>query len=208
MQPSVLIFDNVLPDPHGVREVAKRLDYPDVEGTNFPGRNSAQRITTDELDRRIEAAIGERISPMPGQAHGKFRLTLASDAGKAGVHIDDSQWSGILYLSTNDVCEGGTDFFRHKRTGTDNLLMSRQQMAELGWTPETMNDEVRKILATDTLSPEAWELTMRVPMVFNRLLLFRPWFWHTAGPGFGSTFDDGRLVLLLFYAAEGVTRAG
>jgi hypothetical protein len=45
---------------------------------------------------------------------------------------------------------------------------------------------------------------MRVPMRFNRLLLLRPWFWHTAGPGFGDNLDNGRLVYLMFFAASSV----
>jgi hypothetical protein len=40
---------------------------------------------------------------------------------------------------------------------------------------------------------------MTVPMRFNRLLLLRPWLWHTAGPGFGQTLEDGRLVYLMFF---------
>ena len=45
---------------------------------------------------------------------------------------------------------------------------------------------------------------MHVPMKFNRLILFRPWFFHDAGPGFGTDIRTGRLVYLLFYfsAAE------
>ena len=40
---------------------------------------------------------------------------------------------------------------------------------------------------------------MSVPMRYNRLLLLRPWLWHTAGPGFGDRLDNGRLVYLMFF---------
>ncbi|MFQ5347644.1 MAG: hypothetical protein ACE5ED_07350 [Rhodothalassiaceae bacterium] len=36
-------------------------------------------------------------------------------------------------------------------------------------------------------------------MRFNRLVLLRPWLWHTAGPGFGNSLENGRLVYLMFY---------
>jgi len=46
----------------------------------------------------------------------------------------------------------------------------------------------------------AWETTMTVPMRFNRLVLLRPWLWHTAGRGFGDSLENGRLVYLMFFA--------
>ena len=42
---------------------------------------------------------------------------------------------------------------------------------------------------------------MSVPMRFNRLVLLRPWLWHTAGAGFGDRLENGRLVYLMFFAA-------
>jgi hypothetical protein len=43
---------------------------------------------------------------------------------------------------------------------------------------------------------------MTVPMRYNRLVLLRPWLWHTAGPGFGETIEDGRLVYLMFFQKD------
>ena len=40
---------------------------------------------------------------------------------------------------------------------------------------------------------------MTVPMRYNRLVLLRPWLWHTAGPGFGDNLENGRLVYLMFF---------
>jgi len=36
-------------------------------------------------------------------------------------------------------------------------------------------------------------------MRFNRLVLLRPWLWHTSGPGFGDSIENGRLVYLMFF---------
>lgn len=55
------------------------------------------------------------------------------------------------------------------------------------------------IVARDSLDDSAWETVMTVPMRFNRLVLLRPWLWHTAGPGFGDRPENGRLVYLLFF---------
>ena len=51
----------------------------------------------------------------------------------------------------------------------------------------------------DSVDDSQWEMTMRIPMRFNRLVLLRPWFWHTAGPAIGDRPENGRLVYLMFF---------
>ncbi len=43
---------------------------------------------------------------------------------------------------------------------------------------------------------------MTVPMRFNRLILYRPWSWHSAGEAFGSGLDDGRLIQLVAFQTQ------
>jgi hypothetical protein len=57
----------------------------------------------------------------------------------------------------------------------------------------------RDILDKDALDRSKWELTMTVPMRFNRLVLLQPHYWHTSGPGFGNSVENGRLVYLMFF---------
>ena len=65
----------------------------------------------------------------------------------------------------------------------------------------TPREALMEILTVENGSdPDAWELTHTLPMKFNRCVLFRPWFWHSSGDGFGTTIEDGRLVVLLFFA--------
>ncbi len=51
------------------------------------------------------------------------------------------------------------------------------------------------------LDDSAWENMVTVPMLLNRLILLRPWLWHTAGPGIGDNLQNGRLVYLMFSTA-------
>ena len=67
-------------------------------------------------------------------SHASCRLSLASDDKPGRIHIDPSQLSGILYLSKPEDCQGGTEFFRHKRTGTDRLPMTMEQLREAGFS--------------------------------------------------------------------------
>lgn len=197
MPTSIVIVDDFLNDPHELRNAALRLTYPGQDGA-FPGRNSLERVEVDGLAPEVSRILGEPLHPIdPLQSHAKCRITLAADRGRGKVHVDRSHWSGILYLSLPQHCRGGTDFFRHKRTGTDRGPLDAEELAAMGYA--TMQDMYRDIIEKDSNDESAWELAMRVPMRFNRLVLLRPWFWHTAGEGFGDRNENGRLVYLMFF---------
>ena len=96
-------------------------------------------------------------------------------------------------------CRGGTEFFRHIRTNSDRAPYNDEEAVALGYSSaKAMTAEV---LEQDSTDDSKWELTQRVPMRFNRLVLLRPWLWHTAGENFGDTLENGRLVYLMFFAS-------
>lgn len=202
MRTSLIIVDDFMDNAEVLREAALKLTYPPQEGA-FPGRNSQERINIPGMDEEVSRLVGEPLAALPHLSHAKSRLTLAADKGRAKVHIDESHWSGILYLSRPEDCHGGTEFFRHLRTNTDHAPVDASELAALGYSSQA--EMYGDIVETDSLDDSAWERTMTVPMRFNRLVLLRPWLWHTAGPGFGDTPDNGRLVYLLFFrsAAHG-----
>jgi hypothetical protein len=199
MPTSFIVVDDFLSpaDAQGLRQAALGLDYPVQEGA-FPGRNSQQRLELEGLSGAVSRLVNEPLRPVnPLQSHGKFRLTLAGDIGRAKVHADHSHRSGILYLSAPEHCEGGTEFFRHRRTGTERMALDAAELAALGYA--NGGDMHRDIIERDSNDDSQWEMTMRIPMRFNRLVLLRPWFWHTAGPAFGDRPENGRLVYLMFF---------
>jgi hypothetical protein len=202
MRTSLIVVDDFLDNAEGLREAALGLTYPEQEGA-FPGRNSQERINVAGLDDVVSQLVGEKLRPLNGLSHHKSRLTLAADKGRARVHIDPSYWSGILYLSRPEDCQGGTDFFRHLPTGTERAPVDAAELRALGY--ESYEEMHTGIIEQDSLDESKWECVMRVPMRFNRLVLLRPWLWHTAGPAFGDRPENARLVFLLFYgAAAGV----
>jgi hypothetical protein len=200
MPTSLIIVDDFLDDPLPLRNAALRLDYPDLTGA-FPGRNSVQRINIEGLDQAVSRVVGE---PLRGQehpqSHGKCRITLANDLGRARVHVDPSHWSGILFLSRPEDCRGGTEFFRHKATNTERAPYNNEEAARYGYP--SAKEMVDRIISDDGKDDDKWEMSMRVPMRFNRLILLRPWLWHTAGENFGDSIENGRLVYLMFFEAQ------
>ena len=199
MPVSQIIVDDFLDNARDLREAALRLNYPSVEG-KYPGRNSAERITIQGLEQQVSKLVGEPVVPMPpSQAHGKFRIATAGDLGQAKVHVDTAHWSGILYLSRPEDCRGGTEFFRHIPTNTERGPYNDHEARSMGHP--SAKQMIADILARDTLDDSKWEMTMRVPMRFNRLVLLRPWLWHTAGEAFGDSLQNGRLIYLMFFAS-------
>lgn len=200
MPTSYIIVDDFLENPDAFRKAALGLDYPDQEST-FPGRNSLQRLNMPGLADYVSQLTGEPLKPIePLQSHGKCRLTLASDPKASGIHVDEAQWSGILYLSRPEDCRGGTRFFRHKQTNSDTAPINDAQAQAMGFA--SVKDACGTIMERDTLKMSAWERTMEIPMRYNRLVLLRPWYWHTATPGFGKSVEDGRLIQVMFFTLD------
>ena len=201
MPTTTIIVDDFFDNAVQLREAALRLDYPQVSG-KFPGRNSQQRLQLEGLDREVSRLVGEPLVAMPPpQAHGKFRIATAGEQGSAKVHVDTAHWSGILYLSRPEDCRGGTEFFRHRATNSDRGPINDEEARAQGYA--SARQMISDILERDTMNDDAWEMTMRVPMRFNRLVLLRPWLWHTAGEAFGNSLENGRLIYLMFFASAG-----
>ena len=200
MIPHVIVIDDFLRDPNAMRDQALGLKYA-VEG-RYPGLNSTEKINIPGLNEIISRLVYEPVrTPWHDDfSHGSCRISLASDNREGQpprIHIDQSHWSGILYLSRPEDCRGGTEFYRHLPTGTDHLPLTPAALNEAGYSSY---DELRaEILDKDALDRSKWELTMTVPMRLNRLVLLQPQYWHTSGPGFGTSLENGRLIYLMFF---------
>ncbi len=197
MVPHLFIIDDFLRNAGAVRAEALTLNYS-VQG-RFPGLNSVEKLRIDGLDQVVSNIVREPVrAPWTNDfSHASCRLALASDDQPGRIHIDQSHWSGILYLSRPEDCQGGTEFFRHRPTGTDRLPMDQASLNAAGYS--SYEELQTKILDKDALDRSKWELTMSVPMRFNRLVLLQPHYWHTSGLGFGDSVENGRLVYLMFF---------
>lgn len=198
--PSFLMIDDFLAEPDVARGAALRLGYdPARKAGNYPGLISDRPLAITGLDDTVGALIGHRVKPAAGTSHNHCRLTLRGDRGASGVHVDPAFYSGILYLSRPEDCRGGTDFFRHRRTGLDRIPPRMDQVHAAGY--DDVNRLIEEVVNGDTLKPSKWEKTFTAPMRYNRLVLFSPYLFHNAAPGFGDRPENARLVHLMFFAA-------
>lgn len=201
MIPSFVMIDDFLANPLEMRRQALALGYDAAAkdaGANFPGVTSARPLAIPGLDETVSRVAGRKLAGAAATLHGHCRLTLRADRGASGVHCDPAAYSGILYLSLPEHCRGGTDFYRHRRTGLERVPATLDGVVAAGYP--TGDALVADVINRDTLKPAAWEKSFTAPMRFNRLILFSPWMFHNSAAGFGAGPDDGRLVYLMFFA--------
>ena len=203
--PWLIVIDDFLLEPDAVRRRALELSYS-LAG-HFPGLNSIEKIKLNGLTEAISQLVHEPLHTpwSPDNPHESCRLALSSDAKPGRVHIDTSHWTGVLSLSRDEHSSGGTEFFRHRRTGTEHLPLTPAALLAAGYSSYDELDV--DILQKDALDRTKWEQVLSVPLRFNRLILLQPHYWHTAGPGFGENAENGRLVYLMFFNRVPATRA-
>ena len=203
MDISVLIIDRFYDDAEVVRQRALEFDFPAATGAkNYPGKNSAQGFLPEGIDDVVSRLVHEPVEAGQQAEHGRFRLTLAEEEEERGyyVHIDgDAHWAGILYLTPDEFCQGGTEFYRHREYAIDRTYITDVEAQAHGW--KSCSQFAVQTIQEDGNDLSKWQHLMTVPMRFNRMIIFRPWFWHTAGASFGSSRENGRLVQLFFWRA-------
>lgn len=198
MLPSFIAIDDFLKDPDLARNQAiGLLKSPMMNKGNYPGTMTSKPLSLAGIDEAVSRIVRMKLGPMKNSLHGHCRLTLRSDKGRSGVHIDPAHYSGILFLTRDEHCKGGTDFFRHKRTGLERVPRTASELNQSGYTDP--NKLIEDVVNKDSLVPTRWERVMRIPMKFNRLILFSPWLFHNSAPGFGNSAEDGRLICTLFF---------
>ena len=204
MRISYLIIDDFYDDPHAVRNAALHTDYArPVEGSNYPGDNSAETFEMKGLNELVSSIVREPVMGTPESGHGRFRIATAGaeSRARARMHVDgQSYWSGIVYLTLPEHCQGGTEFYRHKDLGTDRAPIYDSEVAQFG--SQSCARFTQELIRRDGNNASKWEYIMTIPMRFNRLVLFRPWFWHTSGESFGDRGENARLIQLFFFTLD------
>lgn len=202
MHLNMMIIDDFFDNPDEIRQMALTMHYPPAtEKDYFPGRNSATRVTVPGLDNVISSLVRERLSPAPGTSHAVPRLAMAGDVAQRNVHIDQCHWSAIYYMTPDEHCEGGTNFYKHLPTNTEYAPYTADELKKVGF--DKPSDIWDKVLNPHSNDDSKWQRTLHIPMKYNRLIIFRPWYYHSSGISFGETPETARLILPLFFVSEG-----
>ena len=181
MKLNTLVIDDFLDNPDEIRNFLINNKVPfNIEGA-YPGKRTSP---VDNID--YKNMIVEKLHEvLPFKIEMKtwsfsFQLSLSSDT-VATLHVDPTQWAGVLYLTPNAPLESGTLLFKE-----DVKLVKKLRDYDGPFTGEgEVRAEVMSVLGN----------------VYNRLVLFRgreiP---HRSNVvGFGDCLENGRLTQVFYF---------
>jgi len=185
----VFIVDNFAPSPSTIRNQALSSDFAYVRTPVGYSYNIAEPESGQV--RRAADLMYRLLGPQEIRflTTSKFVYETEEDEiltrSCVWVHFDAWRWVGIHYLNPPHQCQGGTAFYQHRETGQINGT-SQQAPAQI-----QINAESTRM--------DHWKAHYTVDLVWNRLLLFNPQFFHAPIKYFGSSKSDARLYQLFVF---------
>ena len=169
-------MDDFLDDPDGIRKFVLNSKIPFDRVGYFTGKRTSPVDNIDYQNMIIEKL--ERVLPFKIKMWPlSFSFQLCLDRDETHLHLDPSDWTGVLYLTPNAPIDSGTLLFKE-------------------------DVELKKKLREDDVDGEVRaHVTSTLGNVYNRLVLLRgkeiP---HRSNiPGFGDCLENGRLTQVFFF---------
>jgi hypothetical protein len=201
----VIVIDDFYPEPDRVYDLAYSMRTEEKSGGNYSGVMTEESFFTPQHQEIFASITGQKLVPST-QLTGKIRFSLETDSGSQHIHFDpgmNSVWAGVCYLQKpehypeeNDY---GTVMWKHRRTGLSAIPMTQEGIEQYGWKSV---DDLRNFLETDGMNESLWEKTLAVPYRYNRLVLFRPWMFHSPGKNFGNAKENCRVIQTFFLGLQ------
>lgn len=190
----LVVVDDFLDDPEAARAMGLRAEYELIGGGLRYRDAPVPEPLAEEISHKVLRIIGAKYRRRREDVafrHYLKRDERANRASGSWVHFDRFRWIGIVYLNPPRQCRGGTSFFTHRATGIyrwPDLCRRMQEQPDFG----------RRVFR-DMARMDRWEESLRVSMLFNRLVLFDSRMFHQAPCYFGSTVKSARLTLNVFF---------
>ena len=201
MRRDIIVVDDFLENPDGVREYALKQTYEYYGGRNWPGRDSAESHGEKEMTQACSEVVGQQLVIKPENKCSYFRCTQVGQHGSQHIHFDPNPgliWAGVLYLTPTFHPTAGTKFWNHKETGWDRA----PTMEESKKYGINSHEDMFNFFNTEGIDESKWICTDNIAFKYNRLVMFNPFMWHSNGDLFGTTHFDARLVQLFFFHGE------
>jgi len=192
------VVDDFYDDPDRLVEAALSSARDRAVRGSYAGVMTHDAFLTTDHREFFETLLQESRLESATAMNGKIRFTRIGDPCTQHIHFDgglDTLWAGVIYLSRQHPSVEGTTFWRHRRTTLEEAPRRTEQLARLGWRRE---EDPQRFLETEGLDEACWEKTLVIPFKYNRLILFRPWLFHAAGPAFGNSLESSRIVQTFF----------
>lgn len=177
----VFIVDNFYTNPDEVREFA--LSVPYVEDLRwYKGLRSTTTYRPKGIKEAFEFIIGERINRFEEHGfNGVFQIMYSKDPQV--YHYDMQKWAAMIYLAPDAPLESGTRTHRSRINGTTHRTDPNADLAFNG----NFYDSTK------------FDIVDNIGNRYNRLAIMDAQCFHSAGPYFGDTPQNGRLTHLFFF---------
>jgi hypothetical protein len=206
----LLVVDNVFAHPDQVLEAAVARSFTYV-ANNYPGVRTKVSLTIQqfllgELKSECAAAFNLGISHFTS-CHFSLITTPAEQLSylQRIPHIDSllpNELALVLYLFKND--QGGTAFYRHRKTHFEYIDLARKDEYYRYIGEEGQSAAAKALTGYISGDTEFYERIGRQAGIFNRMLIYRRTSLHSAdlGPDLQISSDPrrGRLTLNGFLA--------
>tara|TARA_B100000131_G_scaffold129525_1_gene126407 strand:- start:101 stop:676 length:576 start_codon:yes stop_codon:yes gene_type:complete len=187
-----MIISDFLDDPDRVREslIEQKVDFCHRAEDGFPGSRTNpapenyQQMVNEKLDKILPFKWEmEKVN------YSSYCFQLCLEGDKSWIHVDDTKWAGILYLTPNAPLLSGTLIYTED---SDNVLRKTNEKVK-----ETGDKSLYKSMKHE------YEITTVVGNVYNRLVLLRGYYLpHRSSSsisGFGDCLENGRLTQVFFF---------
>ena len=214
----ILIVDNLVPDARPLVDLAARMaPFPRPEGILYPGL----RRYIGARDHEAAAYVGyvcRNLAPLLSDAFGIGQFSVDNASFSLATRrpedaapymriphydgVDQKTFAILHYLSENP--QGGTAFYRHRRTGFECISPDRAAAYQAGAVQDfEAYGEPRDYIGAST---EAFERIHAVEGVFNRCLVYSGAMLHSGQLTDGATFSAnprlGRLTGNIFIRVD------
>jgi hypothetical protein len=196
------IVDNFYDNPDAIIELFKDMNTEESSGGNYAGVMTELPLFTEDHRKFFSFLVGHEVESGTS-LNGKFRFTQKDEVGTQNIHFDfgdNLAWAGVIYMSKEHPEVEGTEFWKHKETGLEEIPRTLEGIQEHGWNGV---DDLKVFLDTDGMDESKWDKTLSIPYKYNRLVLFRPWMFHSPGQAFGDDKKNSRIVQTFFLKQKG-----
>jgi hypothetical protein len=181
-KPKLFVIDDFYDNPDSTRSMALNVEYQE-DLRYYKGFRSTGQFVADGTREAFEKIIGQPIAHF-NEVHGhcgKFQYTTSSDPQV--YHHDSQKWAAMIYLTPNAPYQSGTNLLASKLTGSRHAD----------------DTDINGAFAGGYLDSTKFEVVDSVANVYNRLVIMDARCIHSAGPYFGQTITDARLIHLFFF---------
>lgn len=215
----VLVVDNFLDNPQKVISQASAMaPFKPEDNGYYPGLR--RPIGPDDGDTSLYVRQSlEALAPLIGQVFGlrAFNMLRASFCLVTKRPEDLGPWQRLPHIDQADpghfallhflspVPQGGTNFFRHRRTGFERISPDREPRYTAARKAEMLTNGPPPVAFFNDSDPD-FERIAQFDGKFNRLLVYRGSLLHSGHipPDFGFSPDpaQGRLTCNIFIQAQ------